>query len=703
MCGGGANRLAVLAVALALACGQPVLANLYVATNGGGKLSATSQTSYESLRQRAVADGGVVVTVGYVLPGNLGDINTPAGLAAAQAAVLNEIAAFEGRYANVMLGAVVHASLTPVLKVKLSAAGVDQLLTDPNIVDFSELGSLRSQLREVNSTLQTSLLPSMGTAGSSNQMIAVLDSGVGIAQPEFAGRIAAGACFSTSGGDFVTGTPGPLPVLCANSTNTGIAADGAACASSDPRLAFALRNCGHGTHVAGIALGEPNVAGTKGLAPAAKLMVIQTGSVYQTGDANRPYDFQYYTFDLTRALDYVFEHRADGGRSLAAVNMSLGYAGFGNVASCRDPSGSLFMNKAIARLTDTGVAVVAAAGNNPPGIDYGMAYPACLSNVISVGATGRADSATDYSMYGFNNASKVTLLAPGGGNNESYPPPSCTTSSSNTNGICAAKLGGTGGARERRSGTSMSAPVVAGLIARMRDRYPNMSGMQAGALLAQTGVPIVASSPSSTTVTEAIPRVAPVAALRIAGLPRNVSAASTSCGAATVNWSAPLHLVPTGYNLRMAASVSGLGSASASSLGNVQTTALSALNTPMFVQLQAVDARGAGEWSDAVQAVPGPCAPAQVVGLQQIGAVYQCGDLTYLNCRSYQWAVAAGSTQYELEARPTASFTGVANQAPTSAFTATGTLGTFVRVRACATTLCGPWSSTLAIDGSVGE
>ena len=176
-----------------------------------------------------------------------------------------------------------------------------------------------------------------------------------------------------------------------------------------------------------------------------------------------------------------------------------------------------------------------------------------------------------------------------------------------------------------------------------------------------------------------------------------------SCGAATVNWSAPLYLVPTGYNLRMAASVSGLGSASASSLGNVQTTALSALNTSMFVQLQAIDARGAGEWSDAVQAVPGPCAPAQVVGLQQIGAVYQCADLTYLNCRSYQWAAAAGSTQYELEARPTASFTGVANQAPTSALTATGTLGTFVRVRACATTLCGPWSSTLAIDGSVGE
>jgi len=30
-------------------------------------------------------------------------------------------------------------------------------------------------------------------------------------------------------------------------------------------------------------------------------------------------------------------------------------------------------------------------------------------------------------------------------------------------------------------------------------------------------------------------------------------------------------------------------------------------------------------------------------------------------------------------------------------------LGTFVRVRACAATLCGPWSSTLAIDNSVGE
>ena len=60
---GGANRLAILAVAVALACSQPVLATLYVATNGGGKLSAASQSSYESLRQRAVSNGGVVVTV----------------------------------------------------------------------------------------------------------------------------------------------------------------------------------------------------------------------------------------------------------------------------------------------------------------------------------------------------------------------------------------------------------------------------------------------------------------------------------------------------------------------------------------------------------------------------------------------------------------------------------------------------------------
>lgn len=174
-----------------------------MATNGGGKLSATSQSSYESLRQRAVSNGGVVVTVSYLLPGNLGDINTPAGLAVAQAAVLNEIAAFVGRYANVMMGAVVHASLTPVLQVKLSAAGVDQLLTDPIIVDFSELFGLQPQLLETNSTLQTSLLPTMGTAGSSNQMIAIIDSGVDFTHSEFAGRIAVGACFNSYDGDFV--------------------------------------------------------------------------------------------------------------------------------------------------------------------------------------------------------------------------------------------------------------------------------------------------------------------------------------------------------------------------------------------------------------------------------------------------------------------------------------------------------------------
>lgn len=695
----GPRPLAAIATCIALASGQSAWANTFQVLTQEGALSVGSLSNYQSLRQRAVAEDGVQLTVGYLLPENLGDISRPGGLGANQAAVLSEVADFEQRYAAFMLSPVVHASLTPVLEVKLNAAGVDQLLTDPKIIRFSVQPGFKSQLRETNASLQTSALPIMGTAGSSNQLIAVVDSGVGIAQAEFSGRVVAGACFSTPDGNFEGG--GPLPSLCANTSNTGIGADGAACASSNSLLAAALENCGHGTHVTGIALGEPNVAGVKGLAPAANLMAIQAGSVFATGNSSKPYDFQYRSIDVVEALDYAFVHRNDAGRTLAAVNLSLGYFDFWGAGSCRDTD--VGITTSINRLVvNGGVAVVAAIGNNPVGIDYGMAYPACLPNVISVGATGRSDGPTNYSMYGFDTVDKATILAPGGGNGETFPPPGCQVSSSNTTGICAAKLGGTSGQRESRSGTSMSAPVVSGLIARLRDRFPHISGVQAGALLVQTGVPILVNTRAVQNVP--VPRVAPVAAFRSASLPRNVGAAPATCAAVGVNWSAPLYMQATGYNLRFAPTTKGLGSAAVFDLGNVQTATLSDLSASVYVQVQAYDARGAGEWTDALQAVPVPCVPAQVIGLQNVpGPLFQCGDVTVANCVSYEWSAVATATHYEIEESANAIFNGIASKPATGALTSHGQNGLYARVRACSGAGCGAWSNTLAITVGIDQ
>ena len=156
----------------------------------------------------------------------------------------------------------------------------------------------------------------------------------------------------------------------------------------------------------------------------------------------------------------------------------------------------------------------------------------------------------------------------------------------------------------------------------------------------------------------------------------------------------------------MAASVSGLGSASVSSVGNVQTTALSGLNTTMFVQLQAIDARGAGEWTDAVQAMPGLCA-GTVLNLRTSGQ-----DCTGRSIAPVLWnsSLNAPPNQYfEIEERrgPLAQFTGLPNVASTPATSYQpidmppsapdpGIFDLFISVRACISKgNCSTWSAPL--------
>jgi subtilisin family serine protease len=147
--------------------------------------------------------------------------------------------------------------------------------------------------------------------GSSDVIIAVLDTGVDLTHPEFAGKLVPGY-------DFVNN-------------------------DDDPSDDF-----GHGTHVAGIAAAAVNGAGMVGLCPSCKLMPVKVLNGSNRGT----------WYNVSRGITYAVDNGA------RVINLSLGSA-----------VGSLTLQNALNYATEQGVVVVAAAGNsNSDRLQYPAAY-----------------------------------------------------------------------------------------------------------------------------------------------------------------------------------------------------------------------------------------------------------------------------------------------------------------------------------------
>lgn len=169
--------------------------------------------------------------------------------------------------------------------------------------------------------------------------VAVVDSGVDCTHPELASRIAAQGNY--------TGT-----------AETGCA-DGK----------------GHGTSVAGI------IAGTAGgMAPQASIWAMKV--LDSAGAGNSSWTLA--------ALNALYANRNSFG-GLDLVNMSLGASGLHLNSDC--DASYVADATAINQLVSAGIAVFAASGND--GFLNGVTEPACLSNVISVGAVWDASGLSD--------------------------------------------------------------------------------------------------------------------------------------------------------------------------------------------------------------------------------------------------------------------------------------------------------------------
>lgn len=183
---------------------------------------------------------------------------------------------------------------------------------------------------------------------------------------------------------------------------------------------------GHGTHVAGT-IGATGNGLVKGVAPGVQLYAVKV--MDSTGEGTLQ--------DIIAGLDWCIQNHMN------IVNLSFG----------TDTDSPLLLDM-IDKAYNSGILVVASAGNNGNATGTGdtMMYPAKYSDVISVGSVNQNLVRSSFSSTG----QELEVSAPGENILSTYL----------NNGYAIA------------SGTSMASPHVAGLLALLKQKYPNMTNVQ---------------------------------------------------------------------------------------------------------------------------------------------------------------------------------------------------------------------------------
>ena len=197
---------------------------------------------------------------------------------------------------------------------------------------------------------------------------------------------------------------------------------------------------GHGTHVAGIAVAATNNReGVAGLASNCRLMPVRV-----TGNQGGT------TESVAAGLVWAADHRAD------VANMSLGFY---------EESDTL--KRAVEYALSKNVVLVSTMGNDH---QEKPRFPAAYPGVIAVGSTDARDQRSSFSNYG----SWMSVSAPGKDILSTFP--TYTVRLVNTPGY------------GFMTGTSMAAPLVAGLCGLVRSKHPGMAPAAVKQLLEETAV-----------------------------------------------------------------------------------------------------------------------------------------------------------------------------------------------------------------------
>ena len=208
---------------------------------------------------------------------------------------------------------------------------------------------------------------------------------------------------------------------------------------------------GHGTSVASVAAGGTAGGLHQGVAPGAGILALSAGDLFIT--------------NVLEGFDYALDNAARFG--IRVVNCSWGTQGF------FDPDDPV--NIATRALYDAGITVVFASGNHGPAVDTLNPY-SVAPWVIGAGSIRKDGTLSEFSSRGIFEELLYhpTLLAPGEAITAAVPP----------------ALNG-GASYASVSGTSFSAPHVAGVVALLLETDPSLTPGDIKRILQETATPFL--------------------------------------------------------------------------------------------------------------------------------------------------------------------------------------------------------------------
>jgi subtilisin family serine protease len=264
-------------------------------------------------------------------------------------------------------------------------------------------GEIGILMTNSNNLIGTSAMHDLGYLGSS-YTVAIIDTGVDYNHSDLAGRYLGGY-------DYVNNDSNPMD------------------------------DNGHGTHVAGIAVGSGQNTGEIGIAPSANFVALKVLAANGSGTNGM----------LESALQWVANNCET--YNIVSVNMSLGGGNYASsFANFLDDEFSSIIN-------DCNATIIAASGNSyySYGSAQGIAFPAVVNPLISVGAVYNANyGSITYGSGARDNTTAADRVT------------SFTQRSANLNILAPGAIVNSlavGGGTVGLAGTSMAAPIVAGAVA----------------------------------------------------------------------------------------------------------------------------------------------------------------------------------------------------------------------------------------------